>query len=225
MRSRDKFPPGGWRFYQAETNWSPPTWQSFHDTVVAIMQHRNQNPHQRDRFGWKSDYESVSAELDLYNAKIAAQMGWNDYVAGEGIPDPPPKTLPRSPQLPSGRNVAGGVKALADWTIDGEIVPEEIAVSRAAVCTNIDGKGTRCPVNRPGAMADFFTEAAAKAIQLQFEIRQVRKLSTPFDAQLGLCDGCGCPLKLKVHAPLHIITKHLRAEDRAKLHPNCWILK
>lgn len=223
LRDRSKHPPGGFRFYQPETNWTPPTWQSFHDTVVAIIDHRNRNPHQAKLHNWSTDYNAVSDELDAYNARIAAEMGWNHLIQGDGIPAPPPKPTPLPP--PSGRNVAAGAKALSDWTIDGEVVPIEIAASRAAVCSNIDGKGTRCPVNIAGTLSDFFTEKAAKLIQLQFEVREARKLSTPFDSHLGLCDACGCPLKLKVHAPLRIIEKYLTGEMRAKLHPNCWILK
>jgi hypothetical protein len=111
-----------------------------------------------------------------------------------------------------------GVKSLAEWTIDGEVVPAEIAASRAAVCAS-------CPVNLPGGLSDWFTETAANLIQRQFEVRQSRELQTPFDSKLGLCDACGCPLKLKVFAPMRIIDKYLTATVREKLDKNCWILK
>ncbi len=215
LRDRNKFPPGGFRFYQPETNWSPPTWQSFHDTVVAIIGHRNRNPHQRDLHHWSTDYNAVSEELDLYNARIAQEMKWMDFIAGEGIPDPPPKpiALPRQ----SGRPVVAGLKSLADWTIDGEVVPPDVATARAGICQN-------CPVNKAGGLLDFFTEQAAKLIQRQFEVRQSRDLKTPFDDKLGLCDACGCPLKLKVHAPISVIQKYISADVKAKLDPRCWIL-
>lgn len=216
LRDRSKFPPGGFRFYQPETNWAPPTWQSFHDTVVAIIAHRNRNPHQKNQFGWSVDYNTVSDELDFYNAKIAAQMHWNEFVMGEGIPDPPPKMMPL-PQA-SGRPVVAGVKSLAEWTIDGEVVPEEISATRANICKD-------CPVNLPGTLRDWFTEAAAALIARQFEIRESRELKTPWDDKLGLCDACGCPLKLKVHAPMRVIEKYLSDKVREKLHPACWILK
>lgn len=217
LRDRIHYPPGGYRYYHPESNWAPPAWLSFHDTVLAIIAHRNRNPAQRDRFGWSTDYNAVSDELDSYNARICAEMKWNDFIQGDGIPDPPPKTTPR-PVPQSGRPVVAGVKSLAEWTIDGEVVPSEIAASRAAVCQD-------CPVNQPGQMTDFFTEAAAKLIQRQFEIRQSRELTTPFDENLGLCDACGCPLKLKVHAPMRVIEKYLSEAVRAKLDPRCWILK
>lgn len=217
LRDRVHYPPGGYRWYQPETNWAPPTWLPFHDTVLAIIDHRNRNPHQRDRFGWSVDYNTVSEELDLYNARICHEMKWFDRIQGDGIPDPPPKTIPR-PVLQSGRPVVAGVKSLAEWTIDGEVVPAEVAGARAGICAD-------CPVNKPGSMTDFLTEAAAKLIHRQFEIRQSRELSTPFDDKLGLCDACGCPLRLKVFAPLRIIEKYLSAEVRGKLDPRCWILK
>ena len=216
LRDRNKFPPGGFRFYQPETNFSPPTWLGFHDTVVAIIAHRQRNPHQMQQFGWSTDYNQVCEELDAYNSRICAEMKWNDFIMGDGIPNPPPKTMP----LPraSGRPVVAGVKSLAEWTIDGEVVPEEVAVTRAAVCKD-------CPVNRQGTLRDFFTEAAATLIQRQFEIRESRDLKTPWDSQLGLCDACGCPLKLKVHAPMRVIEKYLSDTVRGKLDARCWILK
>jgi hypothetical protein len=215
LRDRNKFPPGGFRFYQPETNWSPPTWLSFHDTVLAIIDHRNRNPHQRDRYGWLVDYNAVCDELDAYNSRICLEMKWNDFIMGEGIPAPPPKASPLP--LPSGRPVVAGAKSLAEWTIDGEVVPEEIAATRANICRD-------CPVNHQGTLRDFFTEAAANLIQRQFEIRQNRELKTPWDEKLGMCDACGCPLKLKVHAPMHVIEKYLSQTTRDKLDPRCWIL-
>jgi hypothetical protein len=216
LRDRSKYPPGGYRYYVPETNWTPPTWLSFHDTVVAIIQHRQRNPHQTQQFGWSTDYNQVSDELDAYNSRICAEMKWNDFIMGEGIPDPPPKARPL-PQANS-RPVVAGVKSLAQWTIDGEVVPEEVAVTRANICKD-------CPVNRQGGLRDFFTETAANLIQRQFEIRESRDLKTPWDNQLGLCDACGCPLQLKVHCPTRIIEQFLSDTVRAKLDKNCWILK
>jgi hypothetical protein len=216
LRSRDKFPPGGFRYYQPQTNWAPPAWLSFHDTVVAIMNHRNKNPHQAQQFGWSSDYNKIADELDLFNALIALESGWLDFVMGEGVPEPPKPLPPRQPQPLSGRAVVAGAKSLAEWTIDGEIVPSEVAEARAAICV-------QCPVNRPGTLSDWFTEKAANLIQRQFEIRASRELKTRSDEHLGLCDACGCPLKLKVFAPLRVIQKYLSPDVQAKLWEKCWI--
>lgn len=216
LRDRNKHPPGGYRFYQPETNWSPPAWLSFEDTVAAIIQHRLRNPHQSAQYGWPTEYLAVCKELDDYNARICFDMEWNEYIMGEGVPEPPPKRQPLS--LQSGRPVVAGVKSLAEWTIDGEIVPNEVASVRAAICAS-------CPVNRAGGLLDFFTESAAKLIQRQFEIRSQRDLSTAFDEKLGICDACGCPLKLKVHAPLSVIAKFLTKEMHDKLDQRCWILR
>jgi hypothetical protein len=51
-----------------------------------------------------------------------------------------------------------------------------------------------------------------------------RKLSTMVDAQLNVCVACLCPLKLKVHAPLEFIARHMDPETRAALDPQCWML-
>jgi hypothetical protein len=216
LRSRDKFPPGGFRFYQPETNFSPPPWLSFHDTVAAIVSHRHHNPHQAKQFAWSLDFNAVADELDLFNAKVALESGWYDFIQGAGVPENPKPLPPRTRSPLSGTAVAAGAKSLLDWTIDGEIVPTGVAEGRAALCA-------QCPVNRKGTLADWFTEKAANLIQRQFEIRAARELKTGSDEHLGLCDACGCPLKLKVFAPLRVIQKYLSPEVEAKLWEKCWI--
>jgi hypothetical protein len=216
LRSRDKFPPGGFRYYQPQTNWAPPAWLSFHDTVVAIMNHRNANPHQMKQFGWSGDYNKIADELDLFNALVALESGWNEFIMGEGVPETPKPMPPVPPRPLSGRAVVAGAKSLLEWTIDGEIVPAGVAEGRAALCA-------QCPVNRKGTLSDWFTEKAATLIQRQFEIRASRELATSHDERLGLCDACGCPLKLKVFAPLSIIQKFLTPDMREKLWERCWI--
>ena len=213
MRDRGKFPPGGWRYYQPETNWFPTPWSSFDSCVAQIIAHRNGNAWLVSRNGWSTDPNAVADELDQYNAKICNEMGWTQYT-GEGGPDPGvPFTLARQKRAVQ---LAAGAKPMLKWSINGSVVDEMLAAKRAAVCVG-------CPKNVKKKLFDYFTDAAAALIQSELEIRNGRKLSTPSDSELGICDACGCPLHLKVHCPIEFIANELPTNVRAELDPRCWI--
>jgi len=40
-----------------------------------------------------------------------------------------------------------------------------------------------------------------------------------------VCEACLCPMKAKVHVPIHHIKKHMKPEVQAKLDLRCWITK
>jgi hypothetical protein len=168
--------------------------------------------------GWSVDYETVANELDAYNTMVCKQMGWTDWIWEGGVGDlPAPKASLLSQLRQSARHVVAGVKAISEWSIDGEIVEPGLAEKRALICTT-------CPKNGLGDLTTWFTDPAADLIRQQLESRNQRKIYTSQDPLLGVCQACMCPLRLKIHAPIQIILNKMPAEDKGNLWPACWIL-
>jgi hypothetical protein len=218
LLSRAKFPPGGFRFLIPQLNWSISPWISFdaaRDQIIAI---RKANPYQTQVNGWSTDPETVGNELEDYNVKVCQEMGWTNFItAGNALPLP--KTNPLLQLNQSAHRVVAGVETIREWEISGgNLVPQDLAEARAQTCS-------QCPKNGSGDLLSIFTEPAAALIKKQLEVRNNMKIQTRFDPVLGVCDACACPLKLKVHCPLEIINAKIRPQDRAALHPDCWILK
>lgn len=211
--------PGGLKFMQSETGWIPDRFSSFDSIVEQVINHRNGNPWLTEKNGWSTDRATVEMEVDNYNTRFCQQMGgqWLAYIEGGPDLSVPFGPTPRLSQLGRLAVVAGGAKVLVEWIKDAtEAVPHELSNQRAKTCVE-------CPMNAKGDWTRFFTKPVSIAIQAELERRLDMKLSTDHDEQLGICDACLCPMRLKVHAPLGLITKHISQESRQKLHPSCWI--
>jgi hypothetical protein len=91
------------------------------------------------------------------------------------------------------------------------------AERRAAICVV-------CPVHRKGNLKDWFLAYVAKGLTELYGIMHDLDMTTSLDKELGKCDACDCPMRAKVHVALLTIDKHLKPEQRAKLHPQCWII-
>lgn len=218
LKDRNRFPPGGYRYYAPQTNFSITPWVSFDAAVKQIIAHRQANPHQSQVNGWANDYETVANELDAFNSAVCKQMGWNDYIWEGGGELPGPKSNLLSQLRQNVRHVAAGVETIREWDIEGgTLVPQELAEQRALTCT-------RCAKNGPGDLTAWFTEPAAALIKRQLEARNQRKIFTAHDPELGICTACACPLKLKVHCPIEIINAKMNPDDRKELWEGCWIL-
>lgn len=219
LKNKQLFPPGGYAYFQPETNWTAPQHQSFDATVQAIISHRRGNPHHK----FSTDQSRVEWELEAYTVKrLQGMKGAQSFLLEEAIPGSPP-SFPQPPPeggvVAGAKKVAAGVGVLLDWLGDGaEPVEHKLAESRAAVCTD-------CPKNKPGGLLSFFTEKAAETIRKQLEIRKDLQLSTPSDRKLNVCEVCFCPLHLKVHVPIAHIKKHTSDEVLSKLPSNCWMPK
>lgn len=217
LKDRNRFIPNGFRFFQPETQWEAPRHVSFEAVVNALIVHRQGNPWLTTKHGWPTNFESVANEVDAYNAKLCVQMGWTDYImeGSAGLTATPfPHPLPR--QL---KNVAAGASVLVDWLESGaQAVPPRLATSRGAICA-------ACPKNGKGDWTRWFTVPASEAIRRTVEKRTEWNLSTPFDDQLGVCEACLCPLKLKIHLPITQIKQKLDPEVIPLLHESCWITK
>jgi len=215
----DTLPNGGWQFVQPQTGWSAPapTGNTFSQQVNNIIKHRRTNIPIVARHKLSIDSVAVGNEL----------MSYNELRLGIS-----PKTLPPPPQkeLVSGavgaavvavRKLAAGNALLLEWQESGESpVPGGLSAKRAAVCAV-------CPKNDNAGLTRYFTVPVSERIRKQFEVLHKLNLTTPDDEKLHVCAACLCPLKLKAHAPLHLILKRLKPEQKADLNqdnPKCWIL-
>jgi hypothetical protein len=217
LKDRNKFPPGGFRFTSAATNWSIRPWSSFDQAVAQIIQHRQGNPHKVAELNWSLDPFVVAEELEQFNVAVCQQMGWREYIT-DGGPDP---GLPKVPSPQSGLSrsaqLAVGISTIREWEIaGGNVVDRDKANARAKICSS-------CIKNESGDLLDFFTSKASELIRLQLESKNNMKLNTDLDPLLGICSACHCPMKLKVWCPLDIIKSKLPKESSDALASECWI--
>lgn len=218
LKDRNRQIPNGFIFLQPETQWKPPPFASFQTIVDSLIAHRVANPYLVQKHGWTTDQTSVANEVAAFNARVCEVMGWNDYIEpGDGgapsvpFPSPTPSLSGRLSQL------AAGGKILVKWIASGaEAVAPELSHSRASVCV-------QCPLNGKGDWTSFFTQPVSNAIVAALEDRKQMQLSTPLDDQLGVCEACSCPLKLKVHMKIEPILADMPYESFDALAANCWI--
>jgi hypothetical protein len=221
LADRNKFPPGGFRYYVPQTNWSITPWVSFDTAVSEIVAHRRANPYVASQNGWSLDTATVADELDSWNAAVCKQMGWNQFITSGGGPSPDPKTmssrsLPQSVASAAGK-LSAGIATIAEWRIDGVLVAQDLAETRAKTCST-------CAKNGSGDLTSWFTVPAANIIKAELERRNDLKIHTTLDPMLGVCESCACPIRLKVHCPLEIINAKMSGDVRSALDPGCWIL-
>lgn len=228
LKSRDKYIPNGFKFVQPQTGWQSGAYASFTTIVNGLIAHRRGRPDLVAKHGWSLDYDTVANEVEQFNVNVCARHGWMNYLegmdAGGGMP---PKSKAPSPAEVAQISAAGavakkiwaGVRTLNDW-LDSEEPPviPEISTRRAKVCAE-------CPKNGKGDLTSWFTIPAAGAIKHQLQKLTERKIATPLDDSLNICEVCLCPLKLKVHTPLKHINTHMTNATLADLQevPGCWI--
>lgn len=227
LKSKQLQIPGGFKFLQPETGWTPRAFSSFEGIVQALIQHRKGNQSLLAK-GLSTDHREVSKEVEDYNVKVCQAMGWVNYVE-TGVESSPPKPLALSQAAQSGvaaaagqiRKIWAGVKTLDEWLDSGQPgVDKDLAEKRAQVCK-------ACPKNEKGEWSRWFTAPASEAIKRQIEKASSRKLSTSVDSDLKVCGVCLCPLQLSVHVPIAIKLAHLSKDveaELARVKPQCWVI-
>jgi hypothetical protein len=230
LKSRDRFIPNGFVFYQPQTGWKAPKNRSFETIVNALIHHRKGNPHLVEKHHWATDHDTVADELDAFNAAVCERMGWKDFIQSNFTGSAPPKFFAPSPSDQSSlaaaagriKKIWSGIRTLSQWYDSQEPgVPAELSTARAKTCSE-------CLMNQPGDFSTWFTGPAAEAIKRQIEKFADRKLSTPYDDKLHTCAACLCVNKLSVHAPLHLKVANLSKEVEAELrkgNPDCWVVR
>lgn len=228
LLNRQKQIPNGYRFYIPRLRWQSPKNASFEVIVMSAIAALMANRRVADILKWDLSHDAMADRVDEYNAKICEANGWNDFIV-QPVYQSLPKLSPRDQQIQSAslkaavaaaKELVSGAKTLMEWIDSGEPpVEPEAAEARATVCST-------CPKNEPGDFTRWFTVPAAELIKRQVEKAQSRKLTTGKDGALHLCTACHCPLKLKVHVPIHWITTRLSSPQMAKLReaPACWII-
>jgi len=212
--SHTQTPPGGWIFYQPQSNWwiPNPVSLTFGQAVQAIIKHRMANPAMVLKNNLSTDVASVERELDTYTRiRLKIPMASS------------PKMMPRQHSLSQVAGAAAGIKRAAqgtgvvvDWLMSGgPPVDQGTADKRASICVN-------CPKNVEGS---WYTVAPAEIIRSTLSARSDLKFQTPHDDKLKSCDVCKCLMRLKVWVPLHFIKDRTPQEVMAEFPSNCWINK
>lgn len=224
----DGWGPGGWTFYQPETDWHAPgpLENKFHQQVKNIIAMRKANP----RFNLPTDEAVVSAELEAYTearwAKMYSKHGMKKFR--EEAPEDKKKesrfTRALLPPLRAAAGLAGiDTRSLEEWLGAGaKPVAGELANSRAAVCKDCE-KG-----NQKHGWRELLTVPASAQLRRYIEGKHHLKLATPFDSELGSCTACKCVLELKVWQPIEFVkdnTDPAVFEKHREANPNCWVLR
>lgn len=213
---------GGFQFVQPEIRWESlkvlgrsPSWERL---VNALIEARRANPHHLAKHHWSLDPAVVADEVDAYNAQRMVELGHTKYLMGERG-ERAPKSLPLNRLTSRAGNVAAGSEVLVEWLASGaEAVPANRSGQRAETCIS-------CPANQTGDLMSFFTRPVSEAIRMALNLKRDWQLKTEVDDQLGVCEICDCPLKLKVHLPIEKIKDRIPDSVRSRLPANCWIVR
>lgn len=227
MKSRREFPPGGWAYTEPRVpGWSAPSHSSFDVVVNAIIALRKGNRWLITEHKLSTDLDTVSNEVDEYNAKRMVSMGYDHFVqdANVGVLQAAPFQRPQHPSLHRAvatsavKRVTAGVGTLKEWWGDGlKSVDGHIAENRASICET-------CPLNRDPNWIEKLIAAAAEKAKQFLEVKRALQLRTRFDDKLHFCDGCGCGIETKIWVPINVIRKTMIPEIKQALDPRCWQL-
>jgi hypothetical protein len=177
------------------------------------LDHGKKNPW----LGLATDRASAEQQVDAFIAQFCASMGHTAYItSGEGGPPPPLPLRPPSLGSRLGNLVAGAEANVEFLKSSKEAVPPALSESRAGICVT-------CPLNSKGGLERFFTVPIASAIRRAYSILNGWNLKTSHDADLGVCEACDCPMKLKVHFPITLVREKLTDSAKAALWEKCWI--
>lgn len=226
-------PPGGFIFYQPQTNWWAPQGLTFYQVRDEIINHRKKNPRFADQ--WSTDPDKVADELDFFTCLRLTEAARAQFCTQDT-----PQTLKKNPirllrgwpsnrPIPPQRNgvaaVAGarvenavaGVGVVLDWLGDSlEPVLPDLAEKRAAVCI-------QCPQNGRPDFIQRIEGWAASGVRELIELANDLELKTTHDNDLHHCQTCDCALRLKVWCKMEHILPHTPDRVMDSLPAHCWI--
>jgi hypothetical protein len=222
MKSRNAFPPHGWRYINPIFGMKKDDEGSFNAICQKERARRIANKYLCEKHNLSTDIGAVEYDVEQQNVARCIAHGWNDFVESEApatnYASQDSKKNSRFGNAVGGlKRVAAGVGVLLDWLgSGGKPVDQAVAEHRANVCVT-------CPKNDGGPWTSYFTGKVADKIRTQLEIKNDLSLRTSQDDKLTVCSACDCPLQLKVHTPLSHILAHTSPEVKSRLHPDCWI--
>lgn len=111
------------------------------------------------------------------------------------------------------KSIPGGALHIFEWLgASATTVSQEEAQARADICL-------RCPKNVSElAIAMPVAVALKKVIAMKNRI----KLRVKGERELGLCDVCGCAIRLQVWQPMPMVQSQLTEEEKQQLAIPCW---
>lgn len=226
LKSRTQCPPGGFIFFQPETNYQsevqdPSSQWDFKLLCRNIQKMRQANP----RFNLNSDMNAIEEEVDYTNAlRMLSIPGADYYITHVSTSSNVPKKMLR-PLRRLQAAVEGGAKLISGISTILEMFgadgpgDKSTAESRATICST-------CKWNDKGDWTRFFTEPAQAVIRTRLSIIKDLDLTTSKDSELQTCTICDCPLKLKMFARIQHILAHMPEKVRKDIKENagwCWI--
>lgn len=227
IKEPQKSIPGGYRYFEPATKWEPRPYSSLDSIVTQLISHRQGRPDLIAKLGWSLDPVQLLQEVVQYNVAVCVRNGWRDYITGDENSHPfqPPRRV-----VDKLRAVAGGGSVIIEWISEGSpTVSQELANKRAGTCAAMipdkdnPGQFLKCPLNGTGGWEAYFTTPVSNAIRREIGRKKEMKLETPFDDKLGSCEGCLCPMPLKVWMPIKNIIEKMPKEQFNALHEKCWI--
>jgi len=199
-------------------NWEMPfpVSQTEGSAVKEIIKVRLKNPAITEKHKLPTNFDAVRDELIKFNA---ARTGM--ALAPPASFQSPRRSLPQAVEAlaVAVSKTAQGAALLLEWEESG-LPPEsaETASKRASICV-------QCPKNGKGELTRWYTVPVAEMLRKRMARVHAMNLTTPQDDQLGVCEACQCPLKLKVWTPMNIIKKRLKPEQEKELWRDCWITR
>ena len=218
LKSRIEWPPKGFCVLHPEAGMKQPFSGAFSECVTFEHKFRRANPAIAARNGWSDDISEIERYVDESNAQRCLANGWLNFVEVGDVPVLPQHLEPSQKKRPG--LVAAAKTALSayrDLFAHGP-VDRTLAESRAKVCV-------ACPLNNTkDTLIGRFEERLALELTALVGLVKDMSLTTSQDSRLGICDGCKCVNKVKVHVRQEVIERDMASDVRAKLHPSCWVL-
>jgi len=194
---------------------------SFSEIVRKELDFRSRNPALVEKNGWSLDPDDIAEDVDRYNSKRMLAAGYLNFIDLEGEPDAQ-KKMTLTGMFRNAVNAAAHVKTALSIYRDlfgpeGKVVAKEEAERRGSVCV-------ACPKNdTAGGLKKYFVKEAARELMLVAGMLKDMDVTTSLDDKLGVCQACECPLRAKIFIRNDVLKKNTKADQIAKLDPNCWI--
>lgn len=214
LRSKKTLPPGGFAYTDPNKGLKFDGSVSFLEQVGIVSRYRKAN-----QFPRASTVE-VSEDIEAFTCQrvpdfCSPSESGEDKKKGLGFL---PKSIHGlvSRAASESSRIAVGARILNEWRMEGpDPVAQEQSEQRAAICA-------LCPYNQPESSFSI-VGAAAETFKALMAVRAHKKIQTQHDDKLGVCDVCGCHLKLKVHTPIELVESGT-PEDMLQMFPKiCWV--